>query len=529
MYDIIIKNGTVIDGTGERMFRADVGVKEGLVAAIGDLHHDAATQTIDATDQYVAPGFVDVNNHSDTYWQIFSNPHLESLIYQGITTVVGGNCGSSLAPLVNASMLQSIQKWVDIRKINLNWLTTKEFLDQVEHSGLSVNFATLAGHGTMRRGLVNDESRPLSSDELASLRSMLKRSMKEGSFGCSLGLEYTHARYASSNELQVLGELIESEKGVYTVHLRDESAHLLESLEEALQLARTTGCGLHISHLKAAGKEHWHLMEKALYLIESAQTSGIDVTFDVYPYIVTGTVLYTLLPEWVTEGGKRMMLQRLKDPEIQQEIVVELREKKLDYSKIVVLTSPLNKILMHQSIAAIAKNQNTTPEEALLYVLIASGGRAIVSMEVVSEENIEKAIQHPFSIISTNGSGYSTDYEKTGERVHPRSFGTFPLVLSRYVNEKKLLSWEEAIHKMSGKPAQKFGLKNRGVLRKGNYADIVVFHPSHIEALATSENPYQYARGMDWVLVNGEVVIHKGAYLGKRVGEVLYKESSSWF
>ena len=528
MYDVIIKNGTIIDGTGARMFRADVGVKENMIAAVGDLHNDAAKQIIDATDQYVAPGFVDVNNHSDTYWQIFSNPHLESLVYQGITTVVGGNCGSSLAPLVNASMLQSIQKWADIRKINLNWLTMKEFLLEMERHALSVNFATLSGHGTLRRGLVKDESRPLDARETATLLKMLKQSLKEGSFGCSLGLEYTHAKNASATELEALGETLKKQGGVYTVHLRDESEHLLDALEEAVRIAQKSGCGLHISHLKAAGEEHWPSMEKALYLISAAQSNGLDITFDLYPYISTGTVLYTLLPQWVSEGGKRMMLERLKDPETRHEIIIELREKKRDYSKIVVLTSPLNQILVHQSIAAIAKNQNKSPEEALIYVLIASGGRAVVSMEVVSEENIESAIQSPFSIISTNGSGYSTDYASTGERVHPRSFGTFPLVLARYVKEKKLLSWEEAIHKMSGKPAEKFGIKDRGTLRKGKYADIVVFHPSGVDSSATSENPYQYARGMNHVLVNGEISVKDGVYTGNRAGVVLRK-SSPWF
>ncbi len=529
MYDVIIKNGTIIDGTGARMFRADVGIKEEKIVSIGNLHNDATKRIIDATGCYVAPGFIDVNNHSDTYWQIFSNPHLESLIYQGITTVIGGNCGSSLAPLVNASMLQSIQKWVDIRHINLNWLTMKDFLVQIEHHALSVNFATLSGHGTLRRGLVKDESRPLQSGEVSSLIAMLKQSLKEGSLGCSLGLEYTHAKSASASELEALGALIRKQEGISTVHLRDEGTHLLESIEEVVQIARTTGCRMHISHLKASEEEHWHLMEKALYLIEAAQSSGIHITFDIYPYINTGTVLYTLLPDWVTEGGKRMMLQRLKDPEMRQEIIVELREKKRDYTKIIILTSPLNQMLVRQSIAAIAKNQNTSPEEALIYVLIASGGRAIASMEAVSEENISKAIKHPFSLISSNGSGYSIDYEKTGERVHPRSFGTFPLVLSRYVREKKLLSWEEAIHKMSGKPAEIFGIKDRGILREGNYADIVVFHPENIRSLASAENPYQYAQGIGWVLVNGTVSIEEGAYTGKRAGEVLRKSVSSWF
>ena len=528
MYDVIVKNGTVIDGTGDRMFRADIGIKEGRITFMGDLHNDVAVKIIDATGQYVTPGFVDVNNHSDTYWQIFSNPHVESLVYQGITTVVGGNCGSSLAPLVNASMLASIQKWADIRKVNLNWLTTKEFLENIEQHPLSVNFATLSGHGTMRRGLIRDETRPLSSQELQSLLSLLKKSLREGSFGCSLGLEYSHAKGSSRSELEAVGELIGRENAVYTVHLRDESAQLLASIKEALEIAKTTGCGVHISHLKASGEEHWHLMEQALYLIESAQSGGIDVTFDVYPYKITGTVLYTLLPEWVSEGGKKMMLERLKDPSIQHEIIVELREKHRDYSKIIIITSPLNQILVHQSIETIAKNQNMSPEEALIYVLIASGGRAIVSMEVVSEENIAKAIVHPFSIISTNGSGYSIDYQDTGDRVHPRSFGTFPRVLSRYVRQQKLLSWEEAIYKMSGKPARKFGLKDRGILRKGNYADIVIFHPNHIESPATSENPYQYARGINWVIINGEISIEEGAYTGKRLGEVLRKESS-WF
>lgn len=528
MYDIIIRNGTLIDGTGDRMFRSDIGVKDGMIASIGDLGHESARKIIDATDRYVAPGFVDVDNHSDTYWQIFSNPHLESLLYQGITTIVGGNCGSSLAPLVNASMLQSIQKWADIRTINLNWLTMKEFLDEVGRHDLSVNFATLSGHGTLRRGLIGDESRALGSGETASLVSMLKRSLKEGSFGCSLGLEYSHARHASSGELDAVAGLMKHQEGVCAVHLRDESGHIQEAIEEAIALSRRSGCGLHISHLKVAGEEHWPLMEKALYLIASAQSDGIDVTFDVYPYTVTGTVLYTLLPAWVTDGGKRSMLEKLKDPETRNEIVVELREKNHDYSRIVVLTSPLSQVLAHQSIAALAKSQNTSPEEALIHVLIASGGRAVASMESLSEENVEKAVQHPFSIISTNGSGYSIEYQETGERVHPRSFGTFPLVLDRYVKRKKILSWEEAIHKMSGKPAKKFGIKNRGILRKGNYADIVVFHPDRIGSEATLDHPFRYASGMDWVLVNGEASVADGVYTKKCAGEVLRKESS-WF
>lgn len=511
------------------MFRGDIGIKEDIIKTIGDLQHESAKKNIDATDRYVAPGFVDVNNHSDTYWRIFADPQLESLVYQGITTIIGGNCGSSLAPLTDQSMLQSIQKWADIRKVNLNWLSMEEFLSEMEHRNLSVNFATLAGHSTMRRGLVRDESRPLDSDELASLLAMLKQSMKDGAIGCSLGLEYTHGRHASASELVAVGEMVKKQDGVLTIHLRDESVHLAESVEETIRIARTVGCKVHISHLKASGEEHWPLMEKVLYLIESAQSGGADITFDLYPYTVTGTVLYTLLPEWVTEGGRKMMLERLKDPGIRHEIVVELREKKRDYSKIILLSSPLDKMFLHQSIADMARSRNVSPEEALLDVLVASGGRAIASMEVVGEKNIERAIQHPFSIISTNGAGYSTKHEETGERAHPRSFGTFPLVLEKYVRQKKLLSWEEAIHKMSGRPAEKFGLKDRGVLRERSYADIVVFHPDKMRSLATTDDPYRYAEGMDSVLVNGEIILDGGVYIGKRPGRVIRKTSSFSF
>jgi N-acyl-D-aspartate/D-glutamate deacylase len=380
----------------------------------------------------------------------------------------------------------------------------------------------------LRRGLVQDETRVLSAREITSLVTMLKKSLQEGSFGCSLGLEYTHARDASIKELQTIGKMVTRKQGVCVVHLRDESEHIMTSIKEAIHIAEETNCRLHISHLKVVGEEYWDFMDKVLSAIEVVQTNKIDVTFDVYPYTMTGTVLYTLLPAWVTEGGKRMMMERLKDPKIQYEIIVELQEKKLDYTQMVILTSPLNHILIHQSIAAIAKNQNKSPEEALLYVLIASGGRAVVSMNVVSAENIRKAIVHPCSIIGTNGSGYAIEYELTEERVHPRSFGTFPLVLSQYVQQEKLLSWEDAIHKMTGKPAKKFGITGRGVLHKGNYADIVVFHPSRIESLATSENPYQYARGMQWILVNGELALDNGIHTKKCAGEVLRK-TTSWF
>jgi N-acyl-D-amino-acid deacylase len=528
MYDIIIKNGTLIDGSGERSFVADIGIKEGKIASIDHLNHVPAKQVIDAMGCMVTPGFIDVNNHSDTYWQIFSQPHLESLVYQGITTIVGGNCGSSLAPLADASTLQSIQKWTDIRNINLNWLSVAELLTEIERHKLSVNFATLSGQATIRRGLIKDAMRNLSQAEIDSLLRILKKSFKEGSFGCSLGLGYTHARHTSMDELLAVGSLVKKNNGVYSVHLRNESDCVLTALEEVADIAKKTKCRLHISHFKIEGDENYHLMEEALFMIDEMQSKAADISFDVYPYTATGTVLYTLLPEWVSEGGKNMMLERLKDKGIQHELILELRETQRNYETMVILSSSLTQLLPYQSIADLAHKQGISGEQAMLDILVASNGRAIVSMEVVDERNIEKALQHPSSIVSTNGAGYSLEHQEKKEFVHPRSFGTFPMVLSRFVEQKKILSWEEAIHKMTGKPAQKFGIEKRGILREGNYADIVVFHPSQLAAPASFENPYQYAKGMQWVLVNGGVSLAEGAYTKNRFGEVLCK-STSWF
>ena len=521
MYDIIIKNGTVVDGTGTPMFEADVAIENGKIKKIDDLNGETAENIIDAAGRYVAPGFIDVTNHSDTYWRIFLNPSLESLIYQGITTIVGGNCGSSLAPLASHDMIKSIRKWADISHVNLNWLKMKEFLTEVEKNKLSINFATLAGHGTLRRGLVQDESRSLSSREISVMKSMLKNAMKEGALGISTGLVYTHAKQANKKEIAELAKVVKKYKGVYATHIRGESHDLIESLEEAIEIARSTGVKLQISHIKAMGEKNWHLVDEALNLIETAKSGGVDVDFDVYPYTSTGSVLYIFLPDWVTEGGREMMLHRLKDFEIKKEVIEEMKKNNFDYSKVIISISSLNKNLNRRRIVDIARVQGKSVEEALVDILIASGGRVVTMMEVLSEKNVSKIIQHPFSIISSNGAGYNIEHKKSGELVHPRNFGSFPRVLGKYVRERKILSWEEAIYKMSGKPAEKFGIKNRGVIKKGNFADLVIFNPDKIKDLATTDNPYQYSKGINYVIVNGELVMEKGKYDGRKAGEVL--------
>jgi N-acyl-D-amino-acid deacylase len=515
-----------LDGTGEPMYRGDVGIREGVITEIGDLHNEHAETEIDATGKYVSPGFIDVNNHSDTYWRIFLDPALESLLYQGVTTIIGGNCGSSLAPLANHEVIKSIQKYSDMKNVSFNWLSMKEFLNEVEQKKMALNFASLVGHGTLRRGLVGDEVRDISPAEMKMMKKMLTQSMKEGALGFSTGLVYTHAKLASSREIAELAEIVKKYNGVYTTHIRGESHELIRAVEEAIRIAQITGVRLQISHLKAMGKKNWPLMEEAINLIETARNSGIDVHFDVYPYTSTGSVLYILLPDWVTEGGRNMMLSRLKDPDVRKRVIKDMKASDYDYSKITISISALDKSLNRKKITEIALSQGKSIEDTIVDVLIASEGRVVTMMEVLSDKNVDKGVINPFSIISSNGSGYNTQHRDTGEVVHPRNFGSFPRVLANYVRGRGVVGWEEAIRKMSGLPAEKFNIENRGIIKKGNCADVVVFDPAAIKDLATIENPYQYATGIEWVLINGNIAMKNGQIMQSRSGEVIRRKSS---
>jgi N-acyl-D-amino-acid deacylase len=523
MFDVLIKNGTVIDGTGEPMYRADIGINEEKISKIGQLQNEKGRVEIDADNLLVCPGFVDVNNHSDTYWQIFLNPDLESLVYQGITTILGGNCGSSLAPLVNERAIQSIQKWVNLGRISFSWIKLKEFLTFIENKELSVNFGTLVGYGTLRRSIAKDQSGDLDSKERKMMENLLVASMKEGSFGLSAGLVYVHTRLATFQELVDMAKVVKKYDGVFVLHLRNERDKLIDSIQEIINIAKESGTKIHISHLKVMEEKNWPLMKDALDILKRAQEEGMLITFDVYPYTSTGTVLHTLLPDWVTEGGKHMMIGRIKDPSIRPKIIVDMKKSGFDYSKIKITISPIIKSLAKRNISESAIDQGREVEDVLLDILTASEGHVIVSVEVLSDENIEKIIANPLSIISSNSAGYNLEHAKTGEFVHPRSFGTFPRVLYDYVSKRQIISWEEAIRKMTSFPAERFGISKRGKIKEKYFADIAIINKDEIQDFATTENPYQYSKGMKFVLVNGRVILDNGTYSGIRNGMVLKK------
>lgn len=526
MYDVLIKNGMLIDGSGAPMTAGSLAIQNGKIAGVGAVD-GLAERIIDATGHYIAPGFIDVNNHSDTYWQLLTHPELESLVRQGVTTIVGGNSGASLAPLLRPEIIRSIQKWTDVNKINFDWLTMREFLGAIEKRRPSVNFATLVGHGTLRRGAMQDETRPIHDTEVEVMERLLRGALREGAIGFSTGLTYTHARGASVRELLSLVDEVVRAKGVYATYVRDEGAGLVKAVEEAITIARETEAPLHISHLKAVGQKNWPLMDNVFNLIETAALNNIEISFDVYPYTATGSVLYTFLPTWITENGRKLMLARLKDTQVRETVVNEMKKNDVDYSSMMLAVTAMSRMTTRRKVSDIALMHGKSPEEVIIDVLLASEGRAIVSLETLSEKNVRKAIQHPFSIISSNGVGYAITHAETGEKVHPRNFGTFPKVLATYVRGEKALSWEEAIHKMTGKPAAKFRLSERGLLREGYHADITVFNPDLVADRATMEDPYQYPIGMNWVLVNGNAAVEQGNFTGTRAGTVLRK-TSSW-
>ncbi|MAG44667.1 hypothetical protein CL633_02155 [bacterium] len=522
MLDILIQNANIIDGTGKKKFQADLGIKNGKIKKIGKIK-TRAKQKINAQNLYTCPGFIDILNHSDSFFTLFTIPSQDSLITQGITTILGGNCGSSLAPLTQSSAINSIQKWTDLNQVNLNWLNTQDFLNALESKKLSINFASLVGHGTIRRGILHDENRILNNSEIKILKNVLETSLEQGSYGMSSGLAYSHEKSTSLHEIIELAKIIKKYNGIYATHIRGEGEELLPSLEEAIKIGIETRVKIQISHLKAMGKTNWSKMNQAIELIEQARERGVDINFDIYPYSVTGSVLYVLLPDWVAQGGKKLLLARLRDPILAQKVTQEMQADPYDYKKIIIAQGNVNKSFIGKKLSEIAKHEGISEEQAVINMLLASEGRISVFFNALSSENVEKAIAHELGFVCTNGAGYSNDYEQEEGLVHPRCFGAMPRFLKHYVQEKKLLSWEQAIRKITFLPAQKIGLKKRGQIKKGFFADIAIINPKTITDKATFSNPYQYSQGVEYVVVNGQVVLENGKQKNILPGIVLRK------
>jgi N-acyl-D-amino-acid deacylase len=522
MYDVLIKNGTIIDGNGKAMFKGDVAINDDQIVKIGDLAGEVGEKTIDAKNLFVSPGFIDISNRSDMYWQIFIDPTLECLLRQGITTIIGGNSGSSLAPIYSDDMLMSIRKWVNVQKFNVDWQSMEEFLKKVESCKLSVNFGTLVGHITLRRGLIGDELRKLSEVEVDSLKKHIEKSLKEGALGVSSGLAYIHGRAITENELVEVGKIVKKFEGLHMISTRYERNKFINAVEEIVRVVNQAEAKTHINHLKVVDKRNWEDLKKALKIIDKTNKEGKNLTFDVYPYTFGSSVLYMYLPIWATEGGQKAMLNRLKNKETYDQIARDIDKQGIDLSSAQVFNDSFGFGFENKTLGDLAKSRNKSVAETILDILLAFEGRVMILFEGTSEENLVQLMKNENAVITSNGSGYSLKNRSDLQHIiHPRSFGAFPRALGFFTREKQVLSWEETIYKFTRKPAEQLNLKKRGLIKEGFFADISIFDPNTIVDKATKENSLVDSIGIKCVLVNGKIAIEEDNFTGNRAGKVL--------
>ena len=520
--DLLIKGGSIVDGTGKPRFAADIAVDKRHIAAIGSVSASGSTPVIDASGLVVAPGFIDILNHSDAYLTILRNPTSESMLAQGVTTAVLGNCGASLAPFPHGRLIAVVQKWGETQGINVDWERFGEFLDILEGIKSGVNIASLVGHTTVRRAILGDESRVPTDEEHDKMRFLVREALAEGAFGLSYAPAYLHARSAPEWEIEKLLEEVSKTKGYFAVHLRHEDDRLLAALEEALALARRAGVRLEVSHFKHAGKGSKEIFSQALErLSEFARKEG-HAYFDFYPYRFMSEVLYTALPEWAQEGGLSKMLERLRHAPTRVKIAAEISQRKDALADAKVLVARREVSLVGRTIRDLAETAGLSIGEAVAGLFLSNDGKVILLRQSFGEEDeVWETLSHPLALVGSAGAGYPLGADAGGEQPHPRSFGTFPRTLRYLVSEHKKLSLEEAVRRMTSQPARQVGLVQRGVIAKGAAADLVVFDPENITDRATFDNPWQAPEGIFSVIVNGRVVVENGKPNNTRAGQVL--------
>ncbi|HMM21652.1 MAG TPA: D-aminoacylase [Selenomonadales bacterium] len=516
MLDCKITQGTVYDGLGGPPTVADVGVKDGKIAAVGSLGDVPAREILPAEGLCVCPGFIDVHSHTDDWY--FLNPWAVSKLLQGVTTEIIGNCGDSAAPLAAFKSVRTADG------SEFRWRTTGEFMAAVQSHGLGINAASLIGHGNLRSIAVGEESGRADRNHLQAMKRLLRRSLADGALGLSTGLVYPPGCFADTVELTALGVTLLPAGGIYTSHIRDEGDRLTESVREVIELCRATGVTGVVSHHKAAGRKNWGKTATTLRLLAAARADGLRIFCDVYPYTALNTGLGTLLPLWSHSGGRAAMLERLDASQTLPEIRREVEEKAAgDYANIIItkLKAPEHRELQGRSLAEIAARLGLSPSEAVIALLRTNAGEVDMIWHALAEEDLQAVLAAPFAMIGSDAGARVSYGPLAAELPHPRSYGTFPRVIARYVRELGLLSLAEAIRKMTSLPAQVFGLANRGRLTSGCAADITIFDFAAICDTATYANPFQQPAGVLHVLVNGVPAVWDGKLQYRAAGRFL--------
>jgi N-acyl-D-amino-acid deacylase len=519
MFDLKIKGGLVIDGTGRPAFRADVGIRGDGIREIGDLSAAEAIRAVDAAGKYLCPGFIDVHSHSDAYLLI--EPSAPSKIFQGVTTEVLGNCGASAAPRVGRYPMPS--DWCD-KKYPGPWKTVTEYRELLDRVKPAVNVVLLIGHNAIRAGIMGYEGRAATEWEFKAMADLLAKSLDEGGAGLSTGLIYSPGMFATPEEIIGLARVVAQRGKIYTSHMRSEGAKLLEAIDETIEIGRQSGTRVQISHLKTSGRNNWHLIDVALDKIRKAQAEGTEVASDRYPYTAACTDLDVILPDWASEGGRETVLKRLRDPRTRKRIRDDLAASRDGpyWESVTVGTTHCadNRLFQGMPLLQVAKQLSLDPADAALYLIDTDELHTGGIFFGMNEANMWKILREPYVMIGSDASVRSPEGPLSNDHPHPRAYGAFPRFL-RAALDGKTVSVPEAVRKMTSLPAEQFRLKDRGVLATGKRADVIVFDPAEVRDRATYEKPHQFAKGINLVVVNGVVTLQDGRLTGHRAGQFL--------
>ncbi len=497
-YELLIRGGRIVDGSGNAWYRADLGVKDGRIAAIGPLPGARARRVIEAHDRIVAPGFIDTHAHIEG--NLFARPTADNFIHDGVTTLITGNCGAS------------------------EELGVKAFFERMARDRVSVNVASLVGHNTVRKQVMGLARRAATPEEQRRMEALVDQAMSEGAVGLSTGLIYLPGLYSDTPEVVGLARAAARHHGVYASHIRDEGSKVVEAINEALDIGRQAGLPVQISHFKVGAPANWGRSRETLALVEKARADGLDVTIDQYPYTASSTQLSVVLPDWAVEGGQAAISKRLADPADRARIAADIlksarRNQRPDFSYAVVARHAPEPALNGRNISQInlQRGRPATMEAEIQTLLdIVQAGGAQMTFHGMSEEDVRRIMAWPFAMVGADGGVQSG----TG-MPHPRSYGTNARVLGKYVREEQVMRLEEAVRRMTSLAAQRFQLPDRGLLRPGYAADIVIFDDKAVRDRATFENPHQLSEGFDAVVVNGVVTVEGGKHSGARAGAAL--------
>ncbi len=517
-YDVLIKNGQIIDGSGKTSFIGDVGINADTIASIGNLQKAKGILEIDARGLSVAPGFINMLSWANV--SLIEDGRSQGDIRQGVTLEVLGE-GHSMGPL-NEEMKREMKDGQQNITYDITWTTLGEYLEFLENKGVSTNIASFVGNGTLREFTMKYENRPPSNEELDTMKELTRQAMEEGAIGMSSSLIYVPSGHAKTNELIELAKVVKEYDGMYISHIRDEEGGLLDAVKELITISQAANIRSEIYHFKASGNENWDVLDKAIQLVDSARTKGLPITTDMYMYNASSTGLNVLLPAWAKEGGHNATIKLIQQPnkrkKMMQEVGFHVPPEKI------LLVGFRNKALRNligKTLADVARERNITPEEAIVDLILEDDSRIQVVYFSMSEDNIKKKLALPYMSICSDAGSYTNEGVFLEQSTHPRAYGSFARLLGKYVREEKVIALEDAIYKLTALPATNMKLKKRGTLKEGFYADITVFDADEIQDIATFEKPHQYAIGMKHVFVNGTQVLKNGEHTGAFPGKVV--------